>query len=110
MMPQVGQLGPVLGPKGLMPNPKTGTVTDDVATAVQEAKAGKIEYRAHKDGNVHAPIGKISFDDKALAENYETVIDALVKAKPAAAKGKYVRNISLSSTMGPGIKVEVPIV
>ncbi|WP_085520807.1 50S ribosomal protein L1 [Tuberibacillus sp. Marseille-P3662] len=108
MMPEVGKLGRVLGPKGLMPNPKTGTVTNDVTKAVGEVKAGKVEYRAGKDGNVHAPIGKVSFDDKALAENFEALVDALIKAKPAAAKGKYVKNIAVSSTMGPGIKVNNP--
>lgn len=105
MMASVGKLGRVLGPKGLMPNPKTGTVTFDVTKAVNEIKAGKIEYRVDKQGNIHAPIGKISFDDQKLLENYQTLLDTLVKAKPAAAKGTYLRNITLSSTMGPGVKV-----
>lgn len=105
MMASVGKLGRVLGPKGLMPNPKTGTVTFDVTKAVNEIKAGKIEYRVDKQGNIHAPLGKISFDDQKLLENYQTLLDTLVKAKPAAAKGTYLRNITLSSTMGPGVKV-----
>lgn len=108
MMPEVGKLGRVLGPKGLMPNPKTGTVTMDVTKAVNEIKAGKVEFRAHKDGNVHAPIGKVSFDDQKLAENFSVFLDAILKAKPAAAKGVYVRNIAISSTMGPGVKVVTP--
>lgn len=107
MMGQVGKLGRVLGPKGLMPNPKTGTVTFEVEKAVKEIKAGKIEYRTDKAGNIHAPIGKVSFDTAKLEENLNTVIDTLQKAKPAAAKGTYVRNISVSSTMGPGIRVNV---
>lgn len=105
MMGQVGKLGRVLGPKGLMPNPKTGTVTFEVAKAVQEIKAGKIEYRTDKAGNIHAPIGKVSFDDEKLAENLATIIDTLQKAKPAAAKGTYMKNVTISSTMGPGVKV-----
>jgi large subunit ribosomal protein L1 len=105
MMASVGKLGRVLGPKGLMPNPKTGTVTFDVTKAVNEIKAGKIEYRVDKQGNIHAPLGKISFEDEKLLENYQTLLDTLVKAKPAAAKGTYLRNITLSSTMGPGVKV-----
>ena len=108
MMPEVGKLGRVLGPKGLMPNPKTGTVTMDVTKAVNEIKAGKVEFRAHKDGNVHAPIGKVSFDDQKLVENFATFLEAIIKAKPAAAKGVYVRNIAVSSTMGPGVKVATP--
>ncbi|GGE54282.1 50S ribosomal protein L1 [Pullulanibacillus camelliae] len=108
MMPEVGKLGRVLGPKGLMPNPKTGTVTMDVAKAVNEIKAGKVEYRAHKDGNVHAPIGKVSFGEKELAENFTALMDAIIKAKPAASKGTYVKNIAISSTMGPGVKVATP--
>lgn len=107
MMGQVGKLGRVLGPKGLMPNPKTGTVTFDVEKAVKEIKAGKIEYRTDKAGNIHAPIGKVSFETEKLAENLATVIDALQKAKPAAAKGTYMKNVSISSTMGPGVKVNV---
>lgn len=105
MMAQVGKLGRVLGPKGLMPNPKTGTVTFEVGKAVQEIKAGKIEYRVDRDGNIHVPIGKASFDLSKLVENFTTVMDTLMKAKPAAAKGTYVRNVAVSSTMGPGIKV-----
>ncbi|MCI1859259.1 MAG: 50S ribosomal protein L1 [Sporolactobacillus sp.] len=107
MMAQVGRLGRVLGPKGLMPNPKTGTVTFDVGKAIKEIKAGKVEYRAQKDGNVHVPIGKVSFDADKLVENFNVLIDTLVKAKPVAAKGTYLRNIAISSTMGPGVKVAV---
>ncbi|MGV3487031.1 MAG: 50S ribosomal protein L1 [Tuberibacillus sp.] len=107
MMPQVGKLGRVLGPKGLMPNPKTGTVTMDVVKAVNEIKAGKVEYRAYNDGNVHAPIGKVSFDDQKLVENFQAFMDAIIKAKPPGAKGVYVKNIAISSTMGPGVKVAV---
>lgn len=105
MMAQVGRLGRVLGPKGLMPNPKTGTVTFDVDKAVKEIKAGKVEYRAQKDGNVHVPIGKVSFEDEKLVENFKVLIDTLVKVKPAAAKGTYLKNIAISSTMGPGVKI-----
>lgn len=105
MMAEVGKIGRVLGPKGLMPNPKTGTVTPNVEKAVKEIKAGKVEYRADKQGNVHVPVGKASFDDKKLIENFETVVDTLLKAKPPAAKGVYLRNISVASTMGPGVKI-----
>jgi large subunit ribosomal protein L1 len=105
MMGTVGKLGRILGPRGLMPNPKTGTVTFDVARAVKEVKAGKIEYRVDKAGNIHAPIGRVSFDNEKLLENLRTLIDALVRAKPVAAKGQYLKGISLSSTMGPGVKV-----
>lgn len=105
MMSLVGRLGRILGPKGLMPNPKTGTVTTDVSNAVREIKAGKIEYRAEKAGIIHAPIGKASYDTEKLVENLETLVDALVRAKPAAAKGQYLRSISVSSTMGVGVKV-----
>jgi large subunit ribosomal protein L1 len=105
MMASVGKLGRVLGPKGLMPNPKTGTVTFDVTKAVNEIKAGKIEYRVDKQGNIHAPIGKVSFDNEKLIENFTTLLDTLLKAKPAAAKGTYMRNVTVSSTMGPGVKV-----
>ncbi|MDQ0340174.1 large subunit ribosomal protein L1 [Caldalkalibacillus uzonensis] len=105
MMAQVGKLGRVLGPKGLMPNPKTGTVTFEVAKAVEEIKAGKIEYRVDKSGNIHVPVGKVSFDTAKLINNINTVMEALIKAKPAAAKGTYLRNVSLSSTMGPGVRV-----
>ncbi|WP_240421583.1 50S ribosomal protein L1 [Paenibacillus periandrae] len=105
MMSEVGKLGRILGGKGLMPNPKAGTVTFDVAKAVQEIKAGKIEYRLDKAGQIHAPIGKVSFDDEKLAENFRALIDALVRAKPAAAKGIYLKNIAVSSTMGPAARV-----
>ncbi len=107
MMGEVGKLGRVLGPKGLMPNPKTGTVTFDVTKAVNEIKAGKIEYRVDKAGNIHAPIGKVSFDAQKLAENLAALTDALNRAKPAAAKGVYMKNVSISSTMGPGVRVAV---
>jgi large subunit ribosomal protein L1 len=105
MMALVGRLGRVLGPKGMMPNPKTGTVTNDVANAVREIKAGKIEYRAEKAGIIHAPIGKASFETEALIKNLETLVDALVRAKPAAAKGQYLRSIAVTSTMGVGVKI-----
>ncbi|MGL4821025.1 MAG: 50S ribosomal protein L1 [Bacilli bacterium] len=107
MMGEVGKLGRVLGPKGLMPNPKTGTVTFDVTRAVNEIKAGKVEYRLDKAGNIHVPIGKKSFDTDKLAENFQAIYDALVKAKPAAAKGTFMKNVTVSSTMGPGVKVDV---
>ena len=106
LMGQVGKLGRVLGPRGLMPNPKTGTVTTDVGKAVAEFKGGRVEYRTDKFGNVHVPVGKVSFDRKALLENVRAVIDELQRAKPAASKGKYVRSVTLSSTMGPGVKVD----
>ncbi|MFB3069715.1 MAG: 50S ribosomal protein L1 [Gemmatimonadales bacterium] len=106
MMGQVGQLGRILGPRGLMPNPKSGTVTMDVAAAVKEIKAGKIEYRVDKTGNLHAPIGKVSFTAEQLAENLGTFMDSVVRAKPAAAKGTYIKQVSVSSTMGPGVDVE----
>ncbi|MGO3603093.1 MAG: 50S ribosomal protein L1 [Enterococcus malodoratus] len=106
MMATVGKLGRVLGPKGLMPNPKTGTVTMDVTKAVEEVKAGKVTYRVDKAGNVHVPIGKVSFDDAKLVENFNTINETLVKAKPATAKGQYIKNISLTTTFGPGIHVE----
>ncbi len=105
MMSLVGRLGRVLGPRGLMPNPKTGTVTMDVERAVKEAKAGKINYRTDKAGIIHAPIGKVSFDADKLAENLRTLIDVLNRAKPASAKGTYMKSITVSSTMGPGVKV-----
>lgn len=105
MMREVGKLGKILGPRGLMPNPKTGTVTMDVAKAVQEIKAGKVEFRVDKTGNVHVPIGKIQFSNDQLVENAIAVLDAIAKARPAAAKGTYMRSITLSSTMSPGIKV-----
>ncbi|MGF2614136.1 50S ribosomal protein L1 [Rossellomorea vietnamensis] len=106
MMGEVGKLGRVLGPKGLMPNPKTGTVTFDVEKAVNEIKAGKVEYRADKAGNVHVPIGKVSFDTDKLVENFTTMFDTMLKAKPAAAKGTYMKNVAVTSTMGPGVKVD----
>lgn len=106
MMRSVGRLGKVLGPRGLMPNPKTGTVTTDVAGAIREIKAGKVEFRADKTSLVHVPVGKLSFTPEKLAENALTVVNAVVKAKPSAAKGKYVKRIVLSSTMGPGIELE----
>ncbi|PSL41311.1 LSU ribosomal protein L1P [Salsuginibacillus halophilus] len=108
MMGQVGKLGKVLGPKGLMPNPKTGTVTMEVEKAIGEIKAGKVEYRVDKAGNIHAPIGKVSFSDEALLENFRTLMDTLMKAKPAAAKGTYVKNVAVASTMGPGVEVDIP--
>lgn len=105
MMGTVGKLGRVLGPKGLMPNPKTGTVTFEVERAVNEIKAGKIEYRTDKAGIIHAPIGKVSFELDKLKENFEVLLETLIKAKPAAAKGTYLKSITLSSTMGPGVKI-----
>ncbi len=105
MMSVVGRLGRILGPKGLMPNPKAGTVTMDVAKAVQELKAGKIEYRLDKTNIVHVPIGKASFTEEQLSENFQTLIDAIVKARPAAAKGQYIRSATITSTMGPGVKL-----
>jgi len=104
MMSSVGKLGKVLGPRGLMPNPKSGTVTFEIEKAVNDIKAGKVEYRTDKAGNVHVPIGKVSFSEEQLLENFNAVMDALIKARPTAAKGQYLRNISVSSTMGPGIK------
>ena len=107
MMPALGKLGKILGPKGLMPNPKTGTVTMTPGKVVEDVKKGMIEYRADSYGNVHAVIGKVSFDDNALIENFNYLINAIIKAKPTAVKGKYVTNITVSSTMGPGIKVDL---
>jgi large subunit ribosomal protein L1 len=107
LMPMVGRLGRVLGPRGLMPNPKTGTVTQDVGRAVAEFKGGKVEYRTDRYGNVHVPIGKVSFAPEALEENFRAVLDELQRAKPASAKGKYLKKIVVSSTMGPGIKVDI---
>lgn len=107
MMGIVGRLGKILGPRGLMPNPKVGTVTMDVTRAVKESKAGKIEYRTDKSGNVQAPIGKASFTEEQLLQNYMTLADTLVKVKPAGAKGQYMRTITMSCTMGPGVKVDV---
>jgi large subunit ribosomal protein L1 len=105
-MGQVGKLGRVLGPRGLMPNPKTGTVTPDVGKAVQEFKGGRVEYRTDRYGNVHVPIGKASFDNSALLSNLRAVVDELNRAKPASAKGRYIKNITMSTTMGPGVKVD----
>lgn len=105
MMGMVGKLGRVLGPKGLMPNPKTGTVTMDVGRAVNEIKAGKVEYRVDKNGIIHVPIGKVSFEVEKLLENFYTIIETLIKVKPAAAKGQYIRTVTVASTMGPGIRV-----
>lgn len=106
MMGQVGRLGKILGPRGLMPNPKTGTVTMDIAKAVREAKAGKVNYRVEKAGIIHAPVGKVSFEDQKLTDNVLALLEVLIKAKPAAAKGTYLKSITLSSTMGPGVKVD----
>ena len=105
MMGVVGRLGKILGPRGLMPNPKAGTVTPDVAKAVTDAKAGKIEYRLDKSNIIHCPIGKVSFGEQKLTENFETLLEAVIKAKPAAAKGQYIRSCVVATTMGPGIKV-----
>lgn len=107
MMGQVGKLGKILGPRGLMPNPKLGTVTFDVAKAVKEAKAGKIEYRNDKGGVVHVPIGKLSFDREKLVENAIAVLKSIVRAKPPTSKGKYIKKVYLSSTMGPGLKIDI---
>ncbi|MCP4502577.1 MAG: 50S ribosomal protein L1 [Deltaproteobacteria bacterium] len=109
MMGLVGRLGRVLGPRGLMPNPKVGTVTMDVTKAVTESKGGKIEFRVEKAGIIHAPIGRVSFEVEKLTENLSTVVDALMRAKPPAAKGQYVKNITVSSTMGPGVKIDLAI-
>ncbi len=106
MMGTVGKLGRVLGPRGLMPNPKTGTVTFDIGKAVRDAKAGKLEYRTDRGGNVHLPIGKRSFEERALLENYAALVEEIVRAKPSAAKGRYIRQITLTTTMGPGIHVD----
>ncbi len=107
MMKSVGKLGKVLGPRGLMPNPKTGTVTIDVARAVKEVKAGKVEFRVDKTGIIHCPLGKVSFEAEKLAENANALISSIIKAKPASAKGRYVRSIVVSSTMGPGIAIDL---
>ncbi len=106
MMSKVGRLGKILGPRGLMPNPKLGTVTNDVEKIVKELKAGRVEYRADRFGNIHVPIGKVSFDDKALLENYSTIVTEIIRVKPSAAKGRYVKSITVTSTMGPGIHVD----
>ncbi|MBO6047070.1 MAG: 50S ribosomal protein L1 [Erysipelotrichaceae bacterium] len=106
MMPKLGRLGRILGPRGLMPNPKTGTVTMDVAKAVKESKAGKVNYRTDKQGNVHVPIGRVSFTDEQLIENFNAVRDLLIRVKPSTAKGTYIKNVALSTTMGPSVKVQ----
>ena len=108
MMGVVGRLGKLLGPRGLMPNPKLGTVTPNLAQAISEQKAGKIEYRTDKAGNVHCPIGKASFDEAKLKENYQTLLDTLIRVKPAAAKGQYIKSVTLTATMGPGVPVVLP--
>lgn len=109
MMPQLGRVAKILGPKGLMPNPKAGTVTVDTAKAVKDIKAGKVEYRLDKNNIIHASIGKVSFGTQKIKENYETLMDAIVKAKPAAAKGTYLKSVAISTTMGPGIKLVAKI-
>jgi large subunit ribosomal protein L1 len=106
MMPHVGKLGPILGPRGLMPNPKSGTVTADVGKAVEEFKAGRVEYRNDRYGNVHVPIGRISFDEDRLAENLGAVADEVIRNRPASAKGRFIRKVAVSSTMGPGVRVD----
>jgi large subunit ribosomal protein L1 len=109
MMRSVGRLGKVLGPRGLMPNPKTGTVTTDIAQAVKEIKAGKVEFRVDKTGVIHVPVGKVSFDTAKLTENADSLIQAVIKAKPSAAKGKYVKSVTICSTMGPGVHLDVTV-
>ena len=109
MMGLVGRIGKVLGPKGLMPNPKSGTVTMDVVKAIKDTKAGKVEYRLDKNAIIHCPIGKKSFGEQKLKENYEALLEAIVKAKPAAAKGQYLKSVALASTMGPGVKINAKI-
>jgi large subunit ribosomal protein L1 len=106
MMSKVGRLGRVLGPRGVMPNPKTGTVTTDVGKTVREFKAGKVEYRTDRHGNVHVPIGKVSFDPDARLANFQAVLDEILRAKPAAAKGRYIRSVTVSSTMGPSVRID----
>jgi len=109
MMRSVGKLGKILGPRGLMPNPKTGTVTFEIARAVKEIKAGKVEFRVDKTAIVHAPVGKVSFSEERLLENLRTLVDTILKAKPASAKGKYVKSFAISSTMGPGVRIDPAI-
>ena len=110
LMSQVGRLGRVLGPRGVMPNPKTGTVTNDIGKTVAEFKAGKVEYRTDRNGNVHVPIGKVTFERDALVANFQAVVDEILRNKPAAAKGRYVKSITTSSTMGPGIRIDPAVV
>jgi large subunit ribosomal protein L1 len=110
LMSQVGRLGRILGPRGVMPNPKTGTVTTDVGKTVAEFKAGKVEYRTDRNGNVHVPIGKVSFERDALVENFRAVLDETLRNKPAAAKGRYIKSIATSTTMGPGIRIDPAVV
>ena len=110
LMSQVGRLGRILGPRGVMPNPKTGTVTTDIGKTVTEFKAGKVEYRTDRNGNVHVPIGKVSFERDALLENFQAVLDEILRNKPAAAKGRYIKSIATSSTMGPGIRIDPAVV
>lgn len=107
MMKDVGKLGKVLGPRGLMPNPKTGTVTNDLGRAVKERKAGKVEFKLDKQGNINIGIGKVSFEEKAICENAETIISAVIKSRPQSVKGKFIKNISISTTMGPGLKLDL---
>ena len=109
MMGLVGRIGKILGPKGLMPNPKSGTVTMDVTKAIKDTKAGKVEYRLDKNAIIHCPIGKKSFGNQKIKENYEALIEAIIKAKPAAAKGQYIKSVALASTMGPGVKINAKI-
>ncbi len=106
MMRVVGRLGRILGPRGLMPNPKSGTVTPDVARAVAEAKAGRVEYRADRNGNVHAPVGRVSFEKNRLVENVQTLFDTILRARPSSTKGQYVRSVTLATTMGPGVRID----
>lgn len=106
MMPHVGRLGPILGPRGLMPNPKSGTVTPEVAKAVEEFKAGRVEYRNDRYGNVHVPVGRVSFEPEALVQNFGALADELLRARPASAKGRFIRKVAVSSTMGPGVRID----